>query len=292
MKKLYALYAIFTLAAIFFVSCDGDDPVTPAPTDSFKLVSFDDIVEGKTNETLSATATIKNNTESEIKAKIKLEMVNLVAGHTLELDWANVNSDIAADFEAPGVLTLAAGATIGADDFGLKLNPNDVEGESQVKCIVFLEGTATDKVEFTVTFKATKPEGKEDPILKSTSLELIDYEETVTGPADGSSEIGAHAYIKNISASNKNVKIKMVMDEIIEGHQISLCWDNTCWPPTGDDFETGALEIAAGSTTGNEHFHAILFPFNITGTSIVKYIAYCDDDPDDKLVFYISFTAQ
>lgn len=122
--------------------------------------------------------------------------------------------------------------------------------------------------------------------LKSSSFEFVSKNEVVSG--DINDEIRAKAEIRNISANVVNVKAKMEILSLKQGHSIVFCWD-ICYPPKDNDFTSeGHLTLMPLGTSG-ENFHADVFADGITGESKVKFTFFDANNPEDNISFTVTF---
>lgn len=128
--------------------------------------------------------------------------------------------------------------------------------------------------------------------LKSQSLEFVTEPETNISSHPDSSEIKSYAEVRNKSLSSVNVKVKMTIISLTEGHMIYFCLGN-CFPPRTSDFEmpdNTAVTLEPGETTiGPKFFDVVLIPDGIEGCTTVKMTFMVAGNPSDMLEYTVTF---
>jgi len=127
--------------------------------------------------------------------------------------------------------------------------------------------------------------------LKSQSLEFV------TTPAsnvsgDPSGEIKSYAEVRNKSLNSINLKAKMTMVNLVEGHMVYFCL-GTCFLPGTTDYEMpdgAAVSLAPGeSTVGAKFFDVVLVPNDIEGCTTVKMTFMVVGNPSDMVEYTVTF---
>lgn len=133
---------------------------------------------------------------------------------------------------------------------------------------------------------------KEDPVKpidNKSSIKLISYDEVVEGSST-TKDLEAYAVIQNISTSDKQIIFKMEEVEKTVGHTILFCALENCWQAGTDGTVITAPRLfKAGEIEADKDFHLTLSPNGKTGKTKLKFTAYVADDPEDKIVFYITY---
>jgi hypothetical protein len=134
---------------------------------------------------------------------------------------------------------------------------------------------------------------KDDPVkppVKTMSLELVHYDSVAIGQIN-TYNIKAKAIIKNVSTSEKEIIMKMEPVQMTAGHQITFCAWDLCYAPTDGPIVSNSRALAAGAETLESEFYSVLNDYGTPGTSKAKFTAYVKGDPEDKVEFYVTFTA-
>lgn len=134
---------------------------------------------------------------------------------------------------------------------------------------------------------------KEDPVkppVKTMSLELVHYDTVAIGQIN-TYNIKAKAIVKNVSTADKEIIMKMEPVQMTPGHQITFCAWDLCYAPTDGPIVSNSKVLAAGAETLEEEFYSVLNDFGTPGTSKAKFTAYVKGDPEDKVEFFVTFTA-
>lgn len=129
--------------------------------------------------------------------------------------------------------------------------------------------------------------------LKSQSLEFVtEPESNISG--DPSDEIKSFAEVRNKSLNSVNVKAKMTIVSLSEGHKVYFCL-GTCFLPGTTDFEMPdglAVSLAPGETTvGPKFFDVVLVPYEIEGASTVKMTFMVVGNPSDMVEYTVTFNS-
>lgn len=122
--------------------------------------------------------------------------------------------------------------------------------------------------------------------IQASSFEFVHKNEIVSGGLND--EIRAKAEIKNVTANVINVKAKLEILSLTNGHTVVFCWD-ICYPPADQDMITeGYLTLMPLGTSG-ENFHADIFADGIAGESKARFTFFNVDNPDDSISFTVTF---
>lgn len=114
----------------------------------------------------------------------------------------------------------------------------------------------------------------------------LSNEETVTiSEVDGDNLMTVALLVENTSDNNLKVKVKRQVISMLEGATEIFCWD-VCYSIAPEISNT--LPIAAGSTVNN--FTAdLLPPFVGSGSSIVKYTFFDEENANDEISVFIDY---
>ncbi|MBE0647372.1 MAG: T9SS type A sorting domain-containing protein [Bacteroidales bacterium] len=99
--------------------------------------------------------------------------------------------------------------------------------------------------------------------------------------------IVAYMGVTNNSASTLSVMCKKVEISLVTGSQNTFCWDN-CYPPNVY-VSMGFLDITPGET--NSLFTGDYEPLTNAGQSIIRYVYYDANNPNDSVCFQALFNA-
>ncbi len=100
-------------------------------------------------------------------------------------------------------------------------------------------------------------------------------------------EMEVHAVLTNNTANEINAKVKSIEIEIVEGADTYMCWD-ACYPP--DITEPGRpIVLGPGESTGPLAFSGHYIPNENLGTSIIQYIFFYEEDPNDSISMTVYF---
>lgn len=109
-------------------------------------------------------------------------------------------------------------------------------------------------------------------------------------------EIYFKSKITNPTLSDVNVKIKVVVVSIPEGHSFDCCWNGLCGPAGREDWDKSTPYILkSGETTDDNMFYAHYYcqyhgSDPVPGTGKLKYVFYNVNNPDDKAEINATFT--
>lgn len=106
----------------------------------------------------------------------------------------------------------------------------------------------------------------------------------IGSPSDFITEIDA--YVANLSASPKDVKVKREIQSITPGMETYFCWD-ICYGAIRDTCDS-ALTIAA-MDTNKFSFHSYAKPQGFTGVILVKYRFYNFNNPSEETILYTKY---
>ena len=128
--------------------------------------------------------------------------------------------------------------------------------------------------------------------LKSQSLEFVTPPETHINGHPDSAEITSYAVVRNKSNNSVNIKVKMTIVELCEGHMLYFCLGN-CFTPMTTDFEmpdNTAITLAPGETTvGPKFFDVVLIPAGIECCTTVKMTFLVVSNPSDMVEYTVTF---
>lgn len=124
--------------------------------------------------------------------------------------------------------------------------------------------------------------------LLDTNGVAINAGSTVTFQGDPSDAvITARIDVRNISGTDKNVKVKKYHISILDGTMNYFCW-GVCYGP--DTYESPfAQTIKAGDIS--DQFYGDYSPMNVSGTTRVMYTFFDVDNRIDSVSLYVEFTA-
>ncbi len=128
--------------------------------------------------------------------------------------------------------------------------------------------------------------------LKSQSLEFVTKPETHINGHPDSAEIKSYAVVRNKSLNSVNIKVKMTIVELCEGHMLYFCLGN-CFPPRTTDFEmpdNTAITLAPGEATeGPKFFDVVLIPGGLDCCTSVKMTFMVVGNPSDMVEYTVTF---
>jgi hypothetical protein len=129
--------------------------------------------------------------------------------------------------------------------------------------------------------------------LKSQSLEFVTQPEAYLYGTPDAGEITSYAEVRNKSNNSVNVKVKITILSIAEGHMFYFCLGN-CFPPRATDFEMpdgAAVTLApGGTTTGPNLFDIILLPEGVEGVTSLKVTFMVVGNPTDTVEYTVTFS--
>jgi len=102
-----------------------------------------------------------------------------------------------------------------------------------------------------------------------------------------SEDLSAGAHVRNISNTDRRVKVRSEVISIPEGGQTYFCWKECYTPAITDAPEY--IEIPAGESVSN--FYGYYRPNDINGEAKVRFIFYNTNEPGDSVHLEISFAA-
>jgi len=123
--------------------------------------------------------------------------------------------------------------------------------------------------------------------LRKNTGELISNGDAIHVYADTSTAtIYAHVFMKNISSSNLNVRLKYYIISEISGTENTYCW-GSCYTPPGPN-----PSIAVPVTKGDSAlFDGEYIPHSLLGTTTIKYTFFDDASPNDSISVTVSYHA-
>lgn len=128
-------------------------------------------------------------------------------------------------------------------------------------------------------------------------ITLVSYDSLVTGNSFSVDEIIGYATFKNNTDQDIELVGQFVIDQLTDGHLISICTDK-CYPAKTSDFiAPGTLPLKANSTTADKEFSTHAYSRDITnamtfstpGTNIVTYRISVQGHPDEYVEFTTTF---
>lgn len=126
------------------------------------------------------------------------------------------------------------------------------------------------------------------------SLELYYQDQLLTNGQDAvilenppAQLITIHLGFKNISSVSVPVKIKMHEVSVIQGTTHYFCFGGACYPP-GTVESPGSYTVAAGQLI-EDQFYADYMPYEIQGTSKVKYTFFNENNMNDSVCVVVNF---
>jgi hypothetical protein len=91
--------------------------------------------------------------------------------------------------------------------------------------------------------------------------------------------------VTNATNSDKNVMCERIVNNLSAGHQSTFCWDQ-CY---GANTSISSLPVMIGANSYTDQFVGDLRPNNATGTSIVDYKFYDQQNPADFTTISITY---
>ena len=122
--------------------------------------------------------------------------------------------------------------------------------------------------------------------LLCQSIDLQNPPSVVTGPA--SSVLLARFGVKNTSTSTKNIKVTRTVISEVSGSENNICWGPTCYPPF---VNTTATSVSIASDETDSSFIGDYKSHGLTGSSIIKYCFFDENNPVDETCTTIEFIA-
>ena len=119
------------------------------------------------------------------------------------------------------------------------------------------------------------------------SIELLNPPSVVTGPASNVL-LEALLGVKNISSSAKSIKVTRTVISEVTGSENNVCWGPTCYPPF---VNTTATSVNIASDETNTTFKGDYKPNGLTGSSIIKYCFFDENNPTDEKCTTIEYVA-
>jgi TusA-related sulfurtransferase len=113
--------------------------------------------------------------------------------------------------------------------------------------------------------------------------------EVIVTDLDAFETVSEEYFVRNNSANDLDVGMRMIAVELVEGADYSFCALGSCFPP-GMNETPGNFSIPANTTVGDGgvftgHYH----PHGFAGTSVIRYTFYNAADENDTIAFNISF---
>ncbi|MGE0636532.1 MAG: T9SS type A sorting domain-containing protein [Bacteroidia bacterium] len=105
--------------------------------------------------------------------------------------------------------------------------------------------------------------------------------------ADVNTMMTGRAYIKNLTSSSVNMKVKRIEHSVVANTVNYFCWD-VCYGPS-TDISVNALTVAAGDTITD--FYADYEPSGNAGTSHIQYCFFNQADQNDSICVNAYFYA-
>ncbi|MGB9702705.1 MAG: T9SS type A sorting domain-containing protein [Candidatus Kapaibacteriota bacterium] len=112
---------------------------------------------------------------------------------------------------------------------------------------------------------------------------------------DETYEILFTTQVQNTSFADLNVKVKVKVLEITEGHSFDVCWAGGCLPPAKEDWDKSPSDvIKGGATLPTNAFYSHYYPYSGAsdpkpGTGKLVYTFYDADNPSDNASVTVSF---
>lgn len=123
--------------------------------------------------------------------------------------------------------------------------------------------------------------------LRKNTGESISNGDVIHIYADTSTAtIYAHIFLKNISSSNLNVKLKYYVISQISGTEHTYCW-GSCYPPPAPN-PSSAYPVTKGDSA---LFDGEYIPHSLLGVTSIKYTFFDDANPNDSISVTISYHA-
>ena len=121
----------------------------------------------------------------------------------------------------------------------------------------------------------------------SQSLQIISADTLVTGTsADGAQSVSV---CKNISSSDKNIRLKIHVISMTQGHKYSICDLTQCWPETDVDLTTNvSFTLQPNATTGS-YITLHLIPYDKVGVTKLSVRFFIDNNESDFAEYTATF---
>jgi CheY-specific phosphatase CheX len=242
------------------------------------------VINGKASDNeLKYAFKAKNISSSEVKVKLKREILSATKEHSFYFCWKDCYQPTVTE---SAEMTIAAGAEH-ADELSLHLEPKGTAGTSKYKVQLVNSADADDKIEFEVHFVAadnTAPAQKSFEIYKDGNKVDLSNPIVIAGKSTDN-ELKYAFKAKNTSSSEVKVKMKREIVSATKEHSFYFCWKD-CYQPTVT--ETSEMTIAAGAEHADE-LSLHLEPKGTAGTSKYKVILVNTADANDKLEFEVHF---
>jgi|DewCreStandDraft_4_1066084.scaffolds.fasta_scaffold00019_201 hypothetical protein len=132
--------------------------------------------------------------------------------------------------------------------------------------------------------------------LKSQSLEITLSDTLVTGYADDLDNMPhSYATIKNNSFNTIDIKAKLTIEQLGEGHLVAFCLGQ-CYPPTDHDMiSPGSFRLESGQSSQHNDFYAVLEHGGNIGTTIIKFRFFDINNENDyaeyRCIFNILYSS-
>lgn len=153
MKKLLTIIAII-LPLIYLTSCK-DDPIQPTDKAVIEFVSKTDSVTASSG-LLESEAAVKNVSDKQITMKVKMEIINLIPGHTpLVCLGGTCFPPSYVDKLFAGEIILAPQEVSSKTHFFAELDPGETKGTSIIRYKFIPDGDTTKAISYTTTYCVT-----------------------------------------------------------------------------------------------------------------------------------------
>ena len=242
------------------------------------------VINGKASDNeLKYAFKAKNASSSEVKVKLKREIVSATKEHSFYFCWKDCYQPSVTE---SAEMTIAAG-TEHADELSLHLEPKGKAGTSKYKVQLVNSADANDKIEFEVHFVVTDsntPAGKSFEIYKDGNKVDISNPIVINGKSDDN-ELKYAFKAKNTSSSEVKVKLKREIVSATKEHSFYFCWKD-CYQPSVT--ETSEMTIAAGAEHADE-LSLHLEPKGKAGTSKYKIQLVNTANASDMIEFEVHF---
>ena len=155
-----------------------------------------------------------------------------------------------------------------------------------VEIIVFIQDNTTKEI---LQGSASMFQNSDEMLSLIYEGEAFESGETITvDSSETVAEIVAHMAIQNNYSTAKDILVSKEVISETEGHSNTFCW-GLCFPPN-IIVSPDAITLEAGEID-EEDFSGHLMPNGFSGTTVIKYTFFEEDNPDVEAHFFVEFVA-
>lgn len=122
---------------------------------------------------------------------------------------------------------------------------------------------------------------------QSQSLQVV-YETATVKDDTNNYDLESFVWIKNVSSSSQQVKVRRDTIHVANGHTNAFCW-SVCYGEE-QDVSPDVLVLKAGDTC--KKFVGHLYAHGHDGETIIKYHFYLNSQPSDEVTSTITYTVK